>query len=1814
MFTRWSYTPPTAMALEGPYELSLKITDVSGNVQLLPGLWKGQIDTKPPRIFSTSTNAGGGQNRDYALRASDYNLVDDNFNSYCGAGTIERRIDNSKGWYQAVFKQVASDGTTNPAPDKLYQLQTTCTLSPTASVQEVHTCTRPDCFSITPGWIAVDGATLFVVGAHGFEMLDISNPTSPTVQMTYKESYSFFSSIAVKDTYVYALSEYGGLDIIDIADKSAPRKVVDNFGPDGSFNALVIAGNYAYLASKTHLKGNGYLLVLDISNPTSPQQVGRYDLTSAWDVAVDGTYAYVANDQAGVTVLNIANPASPVLAGSYDTPGSARSIALKGNYAYIADDSGGLQVVTITSPGTPARAGSASTLGKAKDVAVTGNYAYVIDDQNILTVFDIVSPNNPSAIAVNSFDAFSSLASTFKTMSVDVQGSYAYVAGYMQNISSSGSIHMTDMIKVMGDGSTAGKEPTNACDSFGNCTSSDGQGSKLAADRLPKIDAMPTNTPSPVAVVIEKQETIVNSRTRPITLNVRASSNNSLQSLNLLVNKSAEKSWTWNNGVMTNTLQAVAWTPPADGTYTFAAVARDYSGATTTATDFVLVDTQIPTVTLSRTLYTNNDYGTSGFINLNGTVLDDGGLLDMNVSVTYQGNTIPLDVQLDSNEPSADNPPIYGSPPQPSYWKAAWLMGQPGLTSNQQATVRIVAYDAAGNVTTIERDITIDPVLPTLNQMTLGYQHADGSTVPIQAGDIISDTQRPILTIEWSPSSDESGIAHYHAGWTTTRTPDTASLTTYDGNTTRHTQQAGEAERLYAHLIAEDGSGNMTIQTLGPVSIDYHTTPAYISMHEVDGQPYRGWMEGPCNQLGTDNRIAQNAVHGATLNDPQKLSATWNADGLRMAWSGANWNTDGDLFVYLDTQPGGSIRAYNPYTTSLTTDILLPRLQSAAATALSTSDNSIDATSTTIATFSRPRRAHLNASNQNYMGADYLIWAQTTTTATLLRWDEKNQTWQPVADADWEYRFEESLEVPQTDIFLPFGSIGVNDAASATLALLAFASEDDRLRLWATMPARNSVNSERIVDTTGVLAIHRFALTNAYTWSSLDDGVCPSGVNQNDNGPGASLQQSGDAQSGFNSADVQVTMTADPPGIGYRLLGDNLFFIMDQLTQFETPEWASDQDSNSSLDFNAKEGLDAIMNVMLAPLGDGDQVSYHISYVNRSDVTAHDLVIDVATWGPIRLPDGETYQDSFGEFDTLEILVGDLAPGESGSYHFEGQVDTKFDEQNNEGWATLDVIVYDASGSLDENQIDWLFLDHEVDQIPPDYIEIQEPVSVIGAGKTTVQGFVFDYSAVPNIVLEVTRPDGTKDLTDCLDDTPLDYYWACEVNIGAAKDGDTIVLRARAMDIHGNAGEWGESHTLVVDTTPPTLTLSAATQANLADGILGPSETTLRGNASDNRLIGSVEVCQEVAENEEVCETTSLTLDPTTVPSTTLTLDDTPTTPQAIGTCGSGELVRTFTVEPDLTISDLDVGLRIDHPDRSMLEVRLQSPSGKTIQIVGYGTDRANYDMLLNDAAPLLITDDDTPHDAGVPIFENERGPSPELLASFNGSQTQGLWKLTMCNTDASNNTGSYRTGRLLFTTHQVPVDTTATWNYEVTIPTDSDGVLSHIRLYALDSTGNRTVAPLEQTVRLDNVAPDIALYTVRDTLVLSEGMRLIRVPPSRTISGTNTITATYIASPTLVLSGTVAASGNVRDGSSIGYMQMTILKPNGDMVIDPISYAGSEWSYTNGTTGTHSLSHAGRYTLWVEATDKAGNLAMVEANTALVEQRRIYLPVITKE
>jgi hypothetical protein len=143
---------------------------------------------------------------------------------------------------------------------------------------------------------------------------------------------------------------------------------------------------------------------------------------NAFAVHVSGSYAYVADDYAGLTVINVADAQNPTIVGSLDTPGYTHALTVSSGYAYLADTSGGFRIADVSIPNSPSLVGSLMLGDSVEGLFISGATAYLAAKGMGLQIVDITNPANPTilgrAYTVDHTD----------TRGVCVVGSKAYIA------------------------------------------------------------------------------------------------------------------------------------------------------------------------------------------------------------------------------------------------------------------------------------------------------------------------------------------------------------------------------------------------------------------------------------------------------------------------------------------------------------------------------------------------------------------------------------------------------------------------------------------------------------------------------------------------------------------------------------------------------------------------------------------------------------------------------------------------------------------------------------------------------------------------------------------------------------------------------------------------------------------------------------------------------------------------------------------------------------------------------------------------------------------------------------------------------------------------------------------------------------------------------------------------------------------------------------------------------------------------------------------------------------------------------------------
>ncbi len=256
--------------------------------------------------------------------------------------------------------------------------------------------------------VAVEGRYAYIAaGWDGLQVVDLSDAANPRVVSRFDTSGHAWA-VALQDGLAYIADENCGLRVIDVHDPLQPLEIgsYDVPGPYDFFHGVAVDGSYAYVAEGQEL-GTG-LRIVDVAEPASPTEVAFVPLTlprdgalspRVEDVAVRDGYAYLAAGTAGLRVVDVADPTRPVEVGYYDTPGRADNLAHSGRFVYLAD--GDLRILDVSDPAAVTEVGFYDLLGSAQapSVAVVGSLAVVTSRG--LAVLDVSDPSLPREVAAH---------------------------------------------------------------------------------------------------------------------------------------------------------------------------------------------------------------------------------------------------------------------------------------------------------------------------------------------------------------------------------------------------------------------------------------------------------------------------------------------------------------------------------------------------------------------------------------------------------------------------------------------------------------------------------------------------------------------------------------------------------------------------------------------------------------------------------------------------------------------------------------------------------------------------------------------------------------------------------------------------------------------------------------------------------------------------------------------------------------------------------------------------------------------------------------------------------------------------------------------------------------------------------------------------------------------------------------------------------------------------------------------------------------------------------------------------------------------
>jgi hypothetical protein len=249
--------------------------------------------------------------------------------------------------------------------------------------------------------VAIDGDTVFAAASGNLLVIDVSNPTSPTLRSQVALSFPAPGNVEVAGTIAY-VAQYGRtVDRVDVSDPDNPT-LIDPLGSPSFMGEIQMARSGGALFA---LGASGFSLIDTTPPHTSGTsllgQVGPSILPSNARIA-DAAFAagtgYLCDSVNSVLYVVDADPSAPGLVGSLSLPFSPRAIELVGLTALVAGNDNQLYVVDVSNPAAPSAAGSL-TLPVWNVVAMNraGELLFLSGGESFVIV-DVTDPSLPAVL------------------------------------------------------------------------------------------------------------------------------------------------------------------------------------------------------------------------------------------------------------------------------------------------------------------------------------------------------------------------------------------------------------------------------------------------------------------------------------------------------------------------------------------------------------------------------------------------------------------------------------------------------------------------------------------------------------------------------------------------------------------------------------------------------------------------------------------------------------------------------------------------------------------------------------------------------------------------------------------------------------------------------------------------------------------------------------------------------------------------------------------------------------------------------------------------------------------------------------------------------------------------------------------------------------------------------------------------------------------------------------------------------------------------------------------------------------------------
>ncbi|MCX6015502.1 MAG: proprotein convertase P-domain-containing protein [Chloroflexales bacterium] len=1140
------------------------------------------------------------------------------------------------------------------------------------------------------------------------------------------------------------------------------------------------------------------------------------------------------------------------------------------------------------------------------------------------------------------------------------------------------------------------------------------------------------------------------------------------------------------------------------------------------------VDNVIPQITLVDDVI-GRKWMVDGMVSARMLINDMSNLTDLQIINTDTNTRIPLSM----SRPDATTTAIKVFYPEA-------LLNQ----NLQQLSLKITTTDSAQNSIVQIKTIDVDNDAPVLIGGVIRAK-VNGNYTALTANSTVTRTNNLDLHVKWTNITDRKAISLRRLEYTYQTISDTIAVNQLITNTNTVTRTSSmsvpEGSRVVAGVRLRDEIDNEDLVPLSPVYVDSAVTPDYTQISKNPNDIYRGWS-GPTGC----------ALNASANSGDQKFFATWDSAALRINWQGTDWDTEGDLFIYLDTATGGTLQPYRPskyvHSDGVTNGdafVTLPMDMAGRVTTVSSVSGMLNQWQSRLRDVLRGTRISPAAE-----GSDYVIHVSSAKSMEIFRWNAGSSAWVLVSVVP-DYTYSMLTGTAQTDIRVPFSTIGYT--VGNPFGMVAFASKADYLLPWVTFPTTNptanSLSSNKITLT---------PLINGYRWASLASGVCPRRDMRNP-----------------DTTQINASLSSTPNGVTQRAVADvftntnpdAMASAVDQTnalcSQLPNDPWCM---TVTQLQDTATAGvalMSSLGNTLVtqqAPvIGKNSTVSYTLTVTNPSNRPSKPLYAIVQTYGGIWLTgainattsngiyDGGLYSyhtiTTPGYKDFQVVKIASIPANTTRSIPLAAKIDptkaqsSSFDRINTSSVAKIDVRVVDTAavtttGSLEwlntGRTIEWLNAGLRIDTQAPRQIKPDKQL-VVGTGAIRLSGSVSDDSAVPSVALEYSSSESAV-ATPGVCGAAVSGRWSCAVTVPSA--ATYISYRVRAADTYGQMSPWSAWYRSTVDRDNPTFVFDTNSTNALSAAYVGGSTISIGGLITDTTTTASIQYCDD---QQAVC--TSITPIGGAIATTAIytTTVSSPSTAIAAQPCNATSF-EGYTAYPiavtnvaDGRVDSLSVSTTIAHTAAQEVDLWLQSPSGTRVQLLTVTRGSAS-NLRVTFADDAISTTATLLGNTGLSDAYRRVHPDGDI-ATFSGEAGSGTWKLLACDRNTNGTTGTINNAQMVIHTSGAARHRAAVWSTLVANTNGQDGITRRVRFMAIDSVG-KVSASRSALMNIDTVAPSLNV-TQNDTIIfpggssnafqgsVGDGGTLDTLQAVVTSATSGNTVATYTLSPVAITSAT---------------------------------------------------------------------------------------------